>query len=414
MLPDALAPFRAVNFLKFWIGQAISLTGSWLTSTAMNWHVYALTGSVVVQGWFVFALQIPTTLLAPVIGVGIDRVDRHRFLTLTQAAGMTGSLLLAAFAWFDGASLPILATLTLLRGLVSAAEVPARQVMVLRFVGDPALLGRAIALNSTLFNLTRFLGPALAGWLYVFGNRIPGPLAGGAALCFLLDALSYLPVLLLTRGMTLAPEPARPASRTHPLRDLAEGVRYAREHRASRLLLPVSCVLSIFGLSYSVMLPRLAKDTYAGDSRTYGAFLAAVAVGALAGAVALALDHARAHPHRRLAAGALMLGVALASIAFTPPEPVLYLVLALAGGGGVTAMATTNTLLQSSVEERFRGRVMGLFHTSFSGMLPFGALLIGYLGDFVGARPSLIGCALICLLVAKIVLRSGDACRPAA
>jgi MFS family permease len=386
MLSDILAPFRARNYRLFWFGQAVSLTGGWLTQTAVNWLVFALSGSVVVQGWFSFLQQVPTTFLAPFAGVWADRTDRRRLLVATQLAGMASSCGLAGYAWFDGKTLPWLGVFCVVRGVVSAAEVPARQVMVIRFVEDPALLGRAIALNSTLFNLTRSVGPALAGWLYVHGETLSGPAAGGAFICFVADALSFVPVLWMLMTMRLTPEPVSTVPRQHPLRELAEGVRYARSHPVTRTLLPTMGALSLFGLSYSVLLPRLARVEFAGDSRTFGGLLAAMAFGAFLAAAALAMRTSTRGLSRRIAFGALCLSAALAGLSFIPPKPVAWALLALAGFGGVLAMAGTNTLLQTEVEERFRGRVIGLFHLSFSGMLPFGALLAGALADHAGLK----------------------------
>lgn len=404
MWREVLAPFRAPNFLKFWLGQAVSLTGSWLTATAVNWHVFALTHSVVTQGWFTFVQQAPTTLLAPFAGVWADRVDRRRFLLLAQSAGMAASAGLTLFAWFDGRTLAILAVLCGLRGVVSAIEVPARQVMVIRFVRDASLLGRAIALNSTLFNLTRFVGPALAGWLYLSGEGLPGPVAGGAAVCFLLDTLSFVPVILLVRGMRLEPEPAAAGPRVGALAALRDGVAYARGHAEARVLLPAMAMLSLFGLSYAVLLPRLAAKEYAGNSRTYGWFLASVAVGSLVAALSLAMARDGRRMRGRIAIGAALLGVALGVLAFTPPAPAVYLVLACAGAGGVTAMAATNTVIQSTVDEAYRGRVLGLFHLCFSGMFPFGAPVCGHLTERLGLRGALLISAGAALLVGARVI----------
>lgn len=384
-LRDMFAPFRSRNFRLFWFGQAVSLTGSWCTQTAVNWLVNVITGSLVLQGWFVFIQQIPNFLFAPFAGVLADRVDRMRFLIVAQVCGMIASCALASYAWWDGSSMRMLAALCLARGLVSAIEVPARQVMILRFVEEPSWLARAIALNSSLFNLARFVGPALAGWIYENGERFSGPARAGAFVCFALDALSFIPVIGALLSMRLSPEPPRAAARAHPLRELADGLRYAKSSAACRLLIPAAAALSLFGLSYSVMLPRLASAVYKGNAATYGALLASVAVGSLCGALGLAARRDTAGLERRIALGALVLSAGLAGMAFLPRMPVAFCFLALAGYGGVTAMAGTNTLLQHTVEESFRGRVIGLFHMSFSGMLPFGGLLAGYLSEHFGA-----------------------------
>lgn len=410
----AFAPFRARNFLKFWIGQGISQCGNWFTATAVNWHVYALTRSVVAQGWMSFAQQSPTTFLAPLAGVLADRADRRNFLLGVQYAGMAASAGLTLFAVFDGVSLPVFGALCALRGVVSSAEVPARQVMMIRFVEDPALLGRAIALNSTLFNLTRFVAPALAGWLYVRGEAsLPGLAAGGAAVCFFLDTLTFVPLILLVRGMTLPAGDPVPAGsfRRAAVGELIEGVAYARRHPGMRLLLPAVAAFSMFGLSYTVMLPRIAAEDYAGDSRTYGGFLAAVASGALLAAVSLALVRDSRRLSGRIAFGALAMGAALATLAFTPPPPWVYPALAVAGLGGVTVMAGVNTLIQTSVEERFRGRALGLFHMCFSGMLPFGALFSGYMTDRFGLRAAMLFASFASLGVAARI--ASDRKRPA-
>lgn len=409
-LRDILAPFRARNFRLFWFGQAVSLTGSWCTQTAVNWVVHVITGSLVMQGWFTFLQQIPNFLLAPFAGVVADRVDRMRFLLVAQVAGLLTSCALSAYAWFDGASVRTLALLCLARGLVSAIEVPARQVMIVRFIGDASLLARAIALNSSLFNLARFVGPALAGWIYQNGESLPGPARAGAFVCFALDALSFIPVIGALLAMRLPPEPARTAPRQHPLRELAAGVRYARANPTCRLLIPSAAALSLFGLSYAVMLPRLASEVYKGNAATYGALLSAVAVGSLIAALALAARRDTVGLERHIALGGACLGAGLAGMAFLPPLHVSWFFLALAGYGGVSAMASTNTLLQYTVDEAFRGRVVGLFHMSFSGMLPFGGLLAGYLAGHFGARVGLGfaagASALIALRVARGAARA--------
>ena len=397
---DILAPFRARNFRRFWFGQLVSLTGSWLTQTAVNWHVYALSGSVLTQGRFSFLQQFPTTLIAPFAGVWADRTDRRKFLIGAQLAGMAASCGLAGYAWFDGRTLLGLGALCVLRGVVSAVEVPARQVMVIRFIGNPALLGRAIALNSTLFNLTRSVGPAVAGWLYVRGEALSGPVAAGAFVCFAADALSFIPVLWTLFAMDLPPEPPSTRPDAHPLREFAEGVAYARTHAVLRPILLSVSGLSLFGLSYAVLLPRLSRVEFAGDSRTYGLLLAAVALGSLAAAVVLASHSARVVLTRRIAFGAACLGAALAGMAFLPPQAVALPLLGLAGFGAVYAMAGTNTLIQTAVEERFRGRVLGLFHLCFSGMMPFGSLLCGFLAEHFGMRAALAAGTLASLAVA--------------
>ncbi len=405
MLPDMLAPFRARNFRLFWFGQAFSLTGSWCTQTAVNWLVYAITGSLVAQGWFSFLQQIPNFLFAPFAGVLADRVDRMRFLLVAQMAGLVSSCALACYAWFDGVSVGMLGALCLARGLVSSIEVPARQVMIVRFVENPALLARAIALNSSLFNLARFVGPAMAGWIYVNGERLSGPAAAGAFVCFALDALSFIPVIGALLAMRLAPEPERQVGKEPPLRELADGLRYARGNRTCRLLIPAAAALSLFGLSYAVLLPRLAREEYAGDASTYGALLSAVSVGSFVAALSLAARRDTRGLERRIALGAACLGAGLAGMSWLPPMHVAWFFLALSGYGGVSAMAGTNTLLQHTVDEAYRGRVIGLFHMSFSGMLPFGGLLAGYLAAHFGVRVGLLFAAAASLGVAWRVLR---------
>lgn len=404
---EVFAPFHAKNFRRFWFAQLVSLTGSWLTQTAVSWHVYALSGSVLTQGRFSFLQQIPTTLIAPFAGVWADRTDRRKFLIASQLAGLAASCGLAGYAWFDGVGLGVLGALCVLRGAVSAVEVPARQVMVIRFVENPALLGRAIALNSTLFNLTRSIGPAIAGWLYVRGEIVSGPVAAGAFVCFVADALSFVPVLWMLFALRLPPEPPATAPREHPLRELGEGVRYARAHPVLRTLLPSVGALSLFSLSYAVVLPRLARVEFHGDSRTYGLLLACVAGGSLIAAMTLAGHSKSVVLHRRIAFGAASLGAALAGLCFLPPPVLALPLLGLAGFGGVYAMAGTNTLIQTVVEERFRGRVLGLFHLSFSGMMPFGALLCGFLTETFGMRIALACAAVVAIVVARRVDRMG-------
>jgi len=274
------SPFRALrsrNYRLFFIGQGISLIGSWMTRLATAWLVYRLTDSAFLLGFVSFAGQAPSLFLPPLAGVWLDRFDRHKVLVATQAAAMAQSLALAALTLSGHINMPWIIGLTLFQGVVNAIEIPTRQAFVVRMIDDRADLSNAIALNSSNFNATRLVGPAIAGAVVA---------AVGEGYCFLIDGLSYIAVIWGLLAMRLAPD-VRPATRRRLGVELSEGWRYVTQSTPIRSLLLFLGAIGILSAPFSSLMPIVAGRTLAGGAHTLGFLMAASGIGALVCAVQL-------------------------------------------------------------------------------------------------------------------------------
>jgi MFS family permease len=381
----------------------VSLTGNWMNTTASAWLAYELSQSPFVVGLLAFASHIPILVLSPVAGVWGDRIDRRKLLIALQVLCCLQSATLA-FVTFTGAvSVTWLLTLSTLRGLTNAVEFPTRQAFIVDLVTRREDLQNAIALNSTLFNLARLLGPSLAGVIIV---------VGGAAGCYLLDTLSYLGILAALFRMSLPPRPPA-AARRHPLDELREGLRYAAASPALRPPLLLVAVMSFVAFSASTLAPVFASDVFGRDARTLGLMYGCVGLGALGGALYLSSRSGAAGLDRWVARGAFLIGFGQAGFALSPVPLLAYASLVVTGIGTVLTMAGSNTLIQASVEDDKRGRVMGLF-TMGQGMFPLGSVAVGALATAAGPRVAVTAAAVVCLLAALVFRRSLRMQRPAA
>ena len=379
------------NFRLFFVGQFISLLGTWLQIVATVWLVYRLTGSALLLGLTTGVQQLPMMFLGPIAGVWSDRVDRRKLLMITQALGSTQALLLAVLAFTDLIHVSHVIALVLMLGLINAFETPTRQVFVLEMIGDKRDLPNAIAMSSMLFNSARFIGPALAGFVLA---------AFGEAWCFALNALSFLATLYAYARMRLPPR--KPvAVTTHWFSDLKDGVRYAFAFTAIRRLLLLLTVLSIGSAPWQPLMPIFATEIYGGDSRTLGWLIGAVGVGALAGTVFLMRRPGVRGLGRVIAITALLSGLGLASFAWSRTLWLGLPLLALFGFGLIATVASCNTVLQTIAEDDKRGRVIGLYAVAFLGMSPIGHFLSGALAEGIGAPWALFLCG-TCTVVAAI------------
>lgn len=404
-IPEALAPFRSRNYRLFYSGHAISLTGSWMTQTAIGWLVYALTQSTAMSGVAMFLSQVSHFFVTPVAGVMIDRVNRRTMLLAVQFGALASAAGLTFFQIFDGRHVPILLALCFLRGLVGAVEIPTRQSLIAKFIEEKSHLPQAIGLNSTLFNFTRIVAPAIAGEIYAFF---------GAACCFAVDAVFMIPTIFLLAAMRFDARPVPADGKCGPLCSLLEGIRYTFSVPVLRAVITGIALLSTFGFSYTVLLPMFADKIYAGTSGLYGRMLTATGVGAILAALLIAfLKRARFLP-RFLVVGNLIVGASLVVISTAPPLPLFFAMLFTAGFGSVLVGASSNTLVQLNIDERFRGRVISLYTMAFTGTFPFGTLLLGSLNEVFGLVPCLGFSALVCFSLAirfflgrKIFARTG-------
>jgi MFS family permease len=384
--PRRLSAFSSRNYRLFFGGQAISLIGTWMTQTASLWLIYHLRHSPFLLGVVGFASQVPMFVLAPFAGVWVDRVNRHRLLLGTQVLSMLQSLALAAFAFTNTMNANILVVLCLAQGAINAFDMPVRQALVVEFIERKEHLGNAIALNSSMFNLARLIGPAAAGFV----------IAGfGVGTCYLVDAISYVAVIA---GLMMMRLPKRPPPRVHPhpWLSLKEGFRYAFNFAPIRTLILVVGLVSFAGFSYTVLVPVFARDIFKGDSRTLGLLMSSAGAGALMAAIYLGTRTTVRGLGRVILAGGSLMGAGIIGFSLSRWLPLSAACLTVTGLGGVLLMASSNTLVQSLVEDDKRGRVMSIFAMAFTGTMPLGSLFMGALAGRIGVRETLMASGIFC------------------
>jgi MFS family permease len=379
------------NYQLYFTGQSISLIGTWMTRIATSWLVYRLTGSALLLGLVGFAGQIPSFLLAPFAGVLIDRWNRHRLLVVTQGLAMIQSAALAVLTLTGVINIWHVLGLSLFQGLINAFDMPARQSFVVEMVEKREDLPNAIALNSSMVNAARLLGPSIGGVIIA---------AVGEGWCFTIDAVSYLAVIASLLLMRLAPKPVVKARETRLLQELRDGWSYVAGSPPIRSILLLLALVSLVGMPYTVLMPIFASTVLHGGPHTLGFLMAATGVGALCGALFLAqrrtvLGLGRVIPFMSALFGAGLIGFSLSHVLW------LSLVLLLFTGiGFMVQMSASNTLLQTLVSDDKRGRVMSYYTMAIMGITPFGSLLAGTLAHRLGAPHTLLigGCG--CLLAA--------------
>jgi MFS family permease len=399
----AVRALRSRNYRLFFGGQSISLIGTWMTRIAMSWLVYRLTDSAVLLGIVSFAGQVPAFFLAPLAGVWVDRWDRHRVLVVTQTLSMIQSFALAALALPHIITIWEVIVLALMQGLINSFDMPVRQSFVIQMVEKREDLGNAIALNSSMVNATRLIGPAIAGVLIA---------AVGEGYCFLADGISYIAVIISLLLMRITVPQARPPAR-RVLAELHEGWRYVVESVPIRSILLLLALSSLVGMPYSVLMPIFASNILHGGAHTLGFLMAGSGVGALVSAVSLALRRTIVGLGRMIMLAAGLFGVALIAFSLSHLFWLSMLIIPLTGFGMMQQMAASNTILQTIVHDEKRGRVMAFYSMSFQGMAPFGSLLAGAAAARVGAPATLIFGGALCVLGAIWFARELPAIRHA-
>lgn len=368
------------NYRLFFVGQGISLVGTWMTRVATGWLVYRLSSGMDVAfllGLVGFAGQVPSFLLAPVAGVIVDRADRHRVLVVTQMLSLVQSAGLAAvaFAGTTGpATIGVVVLLSIAQGLINAFDMPARQAFLVDMVARREDLPNAIALNSSLVNGGRLVGPAVAGVVIALV---------GEGWCFTVDAVSYVAVVVALLMMDVKPQ-EHPARTTHILEELVEGFRYTFGHPAIRSIILLLALVSFAGMPYTVFMPIFAGEILHGGPYALGFLTGASGVGALLGALYLARRPTVLGLGRVIVAATALFGGSLIAFANSTSLGLSMLLMVATGLGMMVQMAASNTILQTIVDEDKRGRVMSFYSMAFLGMVPFGSLFAGALGSWIG------------------------------
>lgn len=382
-----LRALRHRNYRLFFGGQSVSLIGTWMTRLATSWLVYRLTHSALLLGLVSFAGQIPTFLLAPFAGVWVDRWNRHRVLVVTQLLAMLQSFALAGLALANIITVLDVLWLSLFQGLINAFDMPARQAFVVQMVEDRRDLGNAIALNSSMVNMARLIGPSVAGMVIA---------AVGEGYCFLIDGISYLAVIgsLLLMNIAALPKSRRARGTFVELRD---GWNYVSGFPPIRSILLLLGLISLMGMPYTVLMPIFAGKILGGGPHTLGFLMGAVGVGALTGAFRLAARRSVLGLGRLTAISAAVFGAGLLAFSRSHWLWLSLILMFVVGIGMMQQMASSNTILQTIVEEEKRGRVMSYYAMSFTGMAPFGSLLAGTVANRIGAPDTLLITGACCM-----------------
>jgi MFS family permease len=376
------------NFRLFFAGQSISLIGTWMTRVATSWLVYRLTGSALLLGVVGFAGQIPTFVVAPFAGVLIDRLDRRHLLVWTQSLAALQSLALAALTLAKNINIHEVIWLSALQGLINAFDMPARQAFLVQMVEDKQDLGNAIALNSSMVNMARLVGPALAGLIIA---------AVGEGYCFAIDGFSYLAVIASLAMMQVHVAPATRAAHSM-LEQLKEGWAYVSEFRPIRTILSLFALLSLMGMPFMVLMPIFAAGVLHGGPHTLGFLLGASGVGALISAVSLALRKTVRGLTSMIQISAILFGLGLIAFGLSRRLSLSMFLMLIVGFGMMQGMAASNTVIQTLVPEDKRGRVMSYYTVAFVGMTPFGSLLAGGLAHRLGAPRAVMISGAFCLV----------------
>ena len=366
---------RHRNFRLFFGGQTISLIGTWMTRVATGWLVYRLTGSALLLGTVSFAGQIPTFLLAPFAGVWVDRLDRRQVLVWTQTLSMVQSLTLGVLTLTGHITIPLLLVLSVMQGCINAFDMPGRQSFMVKMVDDKRDLQNAIAINSSMVNVARLIGPSLAGMLIAVSSE---------GWCFLIDGISYIAVIASLLMMRLhAPVVTRVA--TSMVAELKAGWTYVSEFLPIRTILMLFAVVSLMGMPFVVLMPIFAARVLHGGPHTLGFLMAAMGLGALVSALSLAARRNVRGLVRMIPIAAAVFGLGLIGFGLSHFFWLSMVMVFIAGMGMMQGMAASNTVIQTIVTDDKRGRVMSYYTMAFMGMAPFGSLLAGTMASATGA-----------------------------
>jgi MFS family permease len=376
-MSHAWRALRYRNFRLFFGGQTISLVGTWMTRIATAWLVYRLTHSALLLGTVSFAGQIPTFLVAPFAGVWIDRWDRRQVLVWTQTLAMVQSFALAGLTFSGQISINWILFLSIMQGIINAFDMPGRQAFMVQMVEDRADLGNAIAINSSMVNVARLIGPSLAGMLIAVTSE---------AWCFLIDGVSYIAVIASLLMMHVH-VPAIMRKATSTFHEMKEGWSYVSGFLPIRTILMLFAVVSLMGMPFVVLMPVFAATVLHGGPHTLGFLMGAMGVGALISALSLAARRNVRGLIRMIPIAAAVFGLGLIGFGLSSTFWLSMATVLVAGAGMMQGMAASNTIIQTLVDEDKRGRVMSYYTMAFMGMAPFGSLLAGTMAHAIPSTP---------------------------
>jgi MFS family permease len=379
---------RHRNFRLFFTGQSISLIGTWMTRVATSWLVYRLTKSSLLLGTVGFAGQIPTFLLAPLAGVIVDRIDRRKVLVWTQILAMVQSLLLAWLTLAHRITISEILALSAVQGVINAFDMPGRQSFMVKMVENREDLSNAIAINSSMVNAARLIGPSLAGLLIAATNE---------GWCFLVDGISYIAVVASLLMMRV-PHTREERHEASMLEQLREGWAYVSNFTPIRTILLMFALLSLMGWPFMVLMPVFAAQVLHGGPHTLGFLMGAVGVGSLISALSLVMRRSVRGLTKMIPIAASIFGVGLICFGLSTNLWLSLPLMLLTGFGMMQGLTTSNTIIQTLVDEKMRGRVMSYYTMAFVGMAPWGSLLAGAVAHAIGAPRTVIVSGTVCIL----------------
>jgi MFS family permease len=391
--PATFASLQYPNYRRWFVGQSLSLMGTWMQSVAQGWVVYGLTGSKLALGTITFAGSVPSLFLMLPAGALADRMSKRRLLVITQVAMMALAFTLALLTATKLLQVWQIGLLALGLGIAMSFDVPARQALAVDLIEDRRDLQNAIALNSTMFNLARVVGPAVGGIILA---------AVGAAWCFGLNGLSFLAVIIALLSMRLH-ETTKQTGTVRMMPQIADGLRYVWSNKPVRAIVVLVGVSALFGFSYAVLMPAFAVDVLNIGEAGLGLLNAAIGVGALLAALTVASLSRSRFKVWQLAIGSLLFPLALIGFALSRTFPLSLACLCLVGFAFISQNATSNTLVQAIVPDELRGRVMSVYSLLFFGTAPFGSLLAGGVAQAFSPTLAVVAGALITLAFASFV-----------
>jgi len=384
----ALRALSNRDYRLFFFGQGVSLVGTWMQSIAASWLIYRLTGSALMLGIAGFLGQIPVFLISPIAGVLGDRWRRHRILLVVQVMSMIQAFVFAAVTLAGVVQVWHILLLTCILGIINAFEMPVRQAFVIEMIKDKSELPNAIALNSSIFNASRLIGPAAAGVIVA---------AAGEGVCFLINGVSYIAVIAAFVSMNV-PQVKIKKSGKNVFSDMKEGVSYAIKFVPIRDILILIAVISLFGMTFPVLLPVFAAKIFSGGSHTFGMLVSSAGGGAFLATIYLAMRKSIHGLGRIMNIAVYTLALSLMAFSLSKIIYLSVLLLVVVGFSMIVVVASCNMVLQAVVDEDKRGRVMSFYVMAFTGAAPVGSLLAGALSSTAGAPLTVFICGSACMV----------------
>jgi MFS family permease len=387
--------FKSRNYRLYFVGQSISLIGTWMQKTAVSWVIYTLTHSTFMLGLTLFASQFPSFLLSIFGGVVSDRYNRFRVLLTTQLASMIQATLLAVFILLKHYEVWEILTLSVLLGIINAFDVPARQSLVYEMIEEKGDLPNALALNSSMVNLSRLIGPAIAGFvLETLGDGV----------CFVLNALSFIAVLASLLMMRM-PQYVKKVHKKNAFSELKEGLAYIKATPSIGFVIVMLGLISLLVLPFSTLIPYYAREVFKGDATTFGVIDSVIGLGAFSGAIFLASLKTSSNLKKILSISTLVFGAGLILFSHEKLYPLALVFATIAGFGMMSQITISNTLIQTTVEPAMRGRVISFYAMAFFGLQPIGGLLVGSISKWVGSPDTILAEGIIALLIGLLHMR---------